>query len=317
MNNLIVNALADNTRRSYSTGEKHFILFLLLFSSYLPLPPLPATHSTLLLFVTYLSTTYPHSTIKNYLYGVRHLHIINGWPNPVETTPRLRLLLRGIKRSSVSTLRHKQPMTLEVLISILNTLNLSKSDHALLWASCCLAFWAFLRCSEFTTSTTRNFDSSSHLTIDSLTFSNDKSATIFLKQSKTDPFRRGVSIFLPCLCPKPWCAPCSIRFYLMIRPRLQNMQNLSSPLFLLQSGSPLDRTTFINKLRYHLRLAKINPDNYTGHSFRVGAATRAQQTGIPDSIIQVLGRWASNCFTIYCKTSTKTISTIIRQMSDL
>eukprot|EP00732_Lithocolla_globosa_P002758 Lithocolla_globosa_v1_NODE_1926_length_2257_cov_11.401453.p2 type:complete len:122 gc:universal NODE_1926_length_2257_cov_11.401453:422-787(+) len=115
MSFLLASGLAINTRRTYSTGEKHFLLFLFLFQSVLPHPLLPANQHTIFLFAVYLSTTYPYSTIKNYLYGVRALHIVNSWPNPVEMTPKLQLLLRGIKRNSSKSSRPKLPITLLIL----------------------------------------------------------------------------------------------------------------------------------------------------------------------------------------------------------
>ena len=33
-----------------------------------------------------------------YLAGVRHMDIVNGWANPLENTPRLSLVLKGVRR---------------------------------------------------------------------------------------------------------------------------------------------------------------------------------------------------------------------------
>ena len=49
-------------------------------------------------------------------------------------------------------------------------------------------------------------------------------------------------------------------------------------------------------------LASMDLAQYTGHSFRIGAATSAAQVGLSDSPIQILGRWRSSAFQHYLRT---------------
>lgn len=115
-----------------------------------------------------------------------------------------------------------------------------------------------------------------------------------IKASKTDPFRKGCHIFIGKAKP-PLCAVQSIVAYLAIRG------NSPGPLFLLQSGQPLTRTLLTTWLRDILTLADI-PGNYSSHSFRIGAATVAARNGVPDHLIQTLGRWSSNAYRSYIRT---------------
>ena len=38
------------------------------------------------------------------------------------------------------------------------------------------------------------------------------------------------------------------------------------------------------------------PGNFSSHSFRIGAVTVAARCGVPDHLIQALGRWSSNAY---------------------
>ncbi len=57
-----------------------------------------------------------------------------------------------------------------------------------------------------------------------------------------------------------------------------------------------------NRLSWHLSLAGVDAARYTGHSFRIGAATTAAANGVNDATIQILGRWKSDCYTRYIRT---------------
>ena len=45
----------------------------------------------------------------------------------------------------------------------------------------------------------------------------------------------------------------------------------------------------------------IQAHQYAGHSFRIGAATMAALAEVPDSTIQMLGRWNSTAFLRYIR----------------
>lgn len=77
--------------------------------------------------------------------------------------------------------------------------------------------------------------------------------------------------------------------------------------FLLQFGSPLTRSLLTSWLRQKLEVAGI-PGNFSSHSFRIGAATVAVRNGIPDHVIQKLGRWTSNANQMYIRTPSETLA---------
>ncbi len=53
---------------------------------------------------------------------------------------------------------------------------------------------------------------------------------------------------------------------------------------------------------------------YSGHSFRIGAATAAAEAGIGDAVIQQLGRWRSAAYKGYVQLKRESLAGISRQM---
>ena len=126
------------------------------------------------------------------------------------------------------------------------------------------------------------------ITVDSST--DPSCIPVTIKASKTDPFRKGCSIYIG-LGKYPLCAVHASLAYLAIRG------DGPGPLFLCQNGQPLSRTLLTNWLRQIMASAGIS-GNFSSHSFRIGAATVAGCNGIPDHLIQELGRWKSMPFSL-------------------
>ena len=153
-----------------------------------------------------------------------------------------------------------------------------------------------MRCGEFCV-TGEGFDPAVHLCIQDANLLPMKLA-LHLKVSKTDPFRNGVYINIfsnASLCPVQ--AMCD---YLIMR---RQWHQDSKALFISSEGIPLTRTFFVNKLHCLLTKAGHSPTNFTGHSFRIGAATTAAASGVEDHLIQTLGRWSSQAYSRYIRTA--------------
>ncbi len=82
--------------------------------------------------------------------------------------------------------------------------------------------------------------------------------------------------------------------YLSHRPTLGTQTNL----FIFENGNPLTRPKLVSHLRQAITL---DPKAFSGHSFRIGAASTAAAVGLNDSTIQQAGRWKSNTFRTYIR----------------
>ena len=170
-------------------------------------------------------------------------------------------------------------------------------DRVMLWAACCLAFVGFLRAGELTVPGDDAFDAATHLTREDLAVDIPGSPTVFrvtLKASKTDPFRRGVALYIgkgaPDLCPVK-----ALVSYLLVRGERAGL------LFIFEDGRFLSRQRFVGEVRGALGKEGIDSSKYCGHSFRIGAATTAAARGMEDALIMTLGRWQSLAYLDYVK----------------
>ena len=141
--------VAPSTRRTYKAGVAAFLSFC----QQRRIAPLPASELTLRYFCTHLSSSLSAQTIKVYLAAIRLLHIENSLQDPTKDKPLLHYLCIGIKRSKCEAPGKRSPVTLDLLRTIkqeLRQADFPDKDKRLYWAAFTLAFYGFLRASEYT-----------------------------------------------------------------------------------------------------------------------------------------------------------------------
>lgn len=263
-----------------------------------------------MLFATELAQSRAVSTIRCYLAAVRHMHIMEGLPNPLEGKLRLDLVMKGIQRRNPRRKDTRLPITPVILRALRRELaKTPEMESRMMWAAICMAFFGFLRTGEFTVSDPAQVPrvlAVSDVSVDS--WENPKLVTLHLRSSKTDQYGEGVNI---CLARNhsDLCPVAAVLSYLAVRPPGPG------PLLRTLDGADLKKATFIENLHRALVGAGINPSRYKGHSFRIGATTTAAAAGIPDSTIQMLGRWSSQAFRSYIRTPAKDLASIATQLS--
>lgn len=115
--------------------------------------------------------------------------------NPLTDCAQLQRVGRGIKRSQgLSTKQSRLPMTKDILLVIFSSLNMSSHNDITFRAACTLAYFGFLRASEFTTPSLAAFNPKLHLSISDIAVDSHTNPTILrvhIKASKTGPFPTG------------------------------------------------------------------------------------------------------------------------------
>ena len=270
------------------------------------LTPLPVCEGQLCSFVAFLADEkLRHRSIKTYMSAVRHMQIRAGLPDPFGATvqmPRLEYVLRGIKQKEAENGANNREC-LPIMPHILGRLwevwatTGHLQDTKLIWAASTLCFFAFLRAGEISTPSTTSYDPATNLCMADIAVDEPLSPSVLhvtIKQSKTDPFRKGVQLSIGRTGTR-LCPVAALLDFVAARGTSQG------PLFTFHDGSFLTRQRFVDLVREALQKAGIDQQKYCGHSFRSGAATTAAKKGLEDCIIKTLGRWESVAYLQYVK----------------
>lgn len=217
--------------------------------------------------------------------------------------PVLQYVLRGVRRAPRPPRQPRLPITPKILRHIKNqwASHGGETDYVMLWAACCVGFFGFMRAGEFTCT---QGGQSPPLTVKDVAVderANPSMVRIHLMHSKTDPFRHGVDIYLG-RTGRDLCPVAALLAFMAVRPAVDG------PLFVFANGTPLTRDRLVEAVRHALQQAGVPAAGYSGHSFRIGAATTAAEAGLEDSMVRMLGRWESSAYQRYIQTPRATLA---------
>ena len=215
-------------------------------------------------------------------------------PDPLMRGLTYHRLIRGINNCHAhQTPVHAAPVTVEHLTTMWRHIRLSCFDDLRDWCAITLAFFGCLRVDEYTNGNLRH----EHVRLI------DGGVELVLVTSKCNllPARVTLASRSDFLCP----TLALVRYRSMLSQYHGLPQGDGAPL-LIARGTPtsyhaLADEEFTARLRRRLAEAVpgIDVSRYSGHSFRRGGATALAKAGVPDSAIQLHGRWKSNAFLRY------------------
>ena len=167
---------------------------------------------------------------------------------------------------------------LRILKRELQQSHYSIAEQRMLWSAFMLAFCSFLHASEY-------------LSLQWLDINYNNRITINLRQSKTDPFRKGHQIHVYPTNTSTF----PVRVFLLNMP-FSNSTTAANPVFIAGRFAPLTQASLNKALR---SLLSRDQSQYTSHIFRIGATTTTAAARIPAWMIKSLGRWTSNASMSY------------------
>ena len=220
-----------------------------------------------------------------------------GTSNPLKNDFHLNCTLQGIRRSLGDTVNKKLPVTPSILLAIYKQLNMTAVHDANVWAACLVLFFGFLRKVSLLPTSAKSFDVAKHACRSDVTLA-PEGAIRTVRCTKTIQFQqRALRVPLPRQHNSVFC-PAQAFYHAL---SFVSSSAATSPAFVTSTnGSPLCAAAFIKTVHCCLlRAGILNVSQYSGHSFRRGAASWGYSIGLPALTIKALGDWKSSSYVGY------------------
>lgn len=279
---LLDQALAPATNRAYSQQVKNYKLFC---KSINESWPQALKNETVELWLTYKKNLGSSiGTIKSHLSALRHYCLRHNITAKL-SSPRITLILKGIQRNSNPSKLEKKLVTQSHLRRLIDTSQLvlgNGPEHFRFSSMITLAFYGFLRPSEFCTSPAGHHIKRNNVKISS----NAKKIKIILTSFKHSVGPKTIKIN------KTNNSTCPVRW---LKKYLKNLKNeKSEPLFKV---SVKEFQSMMSRLKKQAAIKS----HITPHCLRHGGASWASSQGWTETQIKAHGRWKSNAYTCYVR----------------
>jgi integrase len=305
-------AFAQGTRSNIMTQWRTFVMFCTFFKFAI----LPTSLDTICLYAQFLSRSFKTTAaIKNYISGVKLLHLYADQPFPHIGSFGLQLVLKGLARLNPHCPKQAFPITPPILLQFVTHLNLAQPTHATLWCLYLFAFFLMARKSNLVPLHAYSFDISKQLARQHVQ-QTSQGLVVSFHWSKTIQF--GQRILQIPLLPIPSSPLCPVTAYLNMCKMISVPQTY--PLFSLPHNSKICSITYKQlqtSIKQLITLTGRDPNQYSSHSFRRGGATWAFKAKVPADLIQLQGDWHSDAYKQYLHFDMKDKARVANSMIQL
>lgn len=325
---LVCGGLADSTRASYKSGCRTYEHFCNVFK----FRAYDVTEVQMTLFVAFSVKRVRVRTVEQYLKAIKSACVDRGFPAPVwDTMPRLQRALQGARYAEKARKKdgyYRLPITLQMLEDMVRVVQqraewAEKNGEAPIPVASgmqcpiqritmyLVAFYGALRPGELSLRRYACGSTSTELRMKHLhrqQVHNPSTGkplnmwTLFLESSKTDQLGTKSDIVLG-ETGKVLCAVKALD--LLVQTRKLGGHDMTDGETLVFPGKCGTRAVpyeeFLEAIRADLHEAGYDVSKYAGHSFRIGCATMLALQGVPDHVIQAVGRWESDCYKRYIR----------------
>ncbi|TFK55687.1 hypothetical protein OE88DRAFT_1616024, partial [Heliocybe sulcata] len=241
---------------------------------------------------------------RKYLAAIRAWHIAQGWPPPLTPADhdRINWSLHGLQNIEASrrTRPPRPPVTLAMLRSLKDSLNLKDPFDACIWAMASCAFFGLMRFGEVSVTTRAAFDGNHHAKRCDVQFSTNLRdqpyARIWLPSAKTANPGEGQAVLVN--EQDDVCPIYSLRNLAAVVPARAH-----DPLFSWRDSRgdvrPMVKQRALERIN---RIFIANGWGTTfGHSFRIGGASFFLAKGVDPEIVRLAGCWKSLAYQTYIR----------------
>jgi hypothetical protein len=265
-------AYPDSTNTNIVTQWEFYFMFCFCFN----LIPIPTTINIMSLYSQFLSRSFKSvDSIRNYISGVKLLHLFLDKEYPQFDSFHLKLVLKGLSRTKPHCPKQAQPINPKLLCDMFEIFNHKNSYDATFWCLFIHAFFLMFRKSNLVPDSVRSFNGVKQLCRKNFTFDKDSGILLVkIKWSKAIQFGER-ELAIP-LLPIPDSPLCPVQAYLNMISLVGVSQD--SPAFSILKGKktqPVMYRQFQSVLKQTITLLGKHSDDYSTHSFRRGGATWA------------------------------------------
>jgi len=292
-NETLRSAYAEGTKSNLETHWDSYREFCHIYRD----DKLQTTVESLSLYIQFLSNRLKSpGAIKNYVSGVKTMHVINDLSIECFDDFLIRMMMRGVTVRKKHKPKKAKPMTPELLKRIHTTIDMTQANDCTFWALFVTAFYLLARKSNLVPDSVKKFNPGKQLTRGDVEVT-EKALLVTLKWSKTNQVGRE-EVF-PLLKNKKSILCPAAAYKRMIK---EFPAKDASPAFMIKKFGKLQPVTY---RQYQARIKKAmldvgeDPEGYTSHSFRRGGATYAFKCGVSAGMIKRLGDWKSDAYLEY------------------
>ena len=268
------------------------------FCTWLELEPYPCDEWRLVLFATYLSLTVSTAdAIKSYCATIAEQHEMYGY-FPVYRGRLYHKAIQGIRRLLQHETKRAQPVTLEMLLQMVEHVDTHDNKQLATWVCLLFGFFLFMRKSNLVP-VNRQHDHLHQLSRADIKYHRDV-VIVEVKWSKTNQFGNGRLPVPVVRHPDPTICPVAWLLFMIRQIPAHGLHNLFC--YPLPNGEvvPVTYADLTELLRSLLQKIGVNDvHRFSSHSLRRGGCSHAFSKKIPETLIQTLGSWASDAYKKY------------------
>jgi hypothetical protein len=210
----------------------------------------------------------------------------------------------------------RNPILQQHLLKFRERMDMTDSTCKMYWALALLLFFGVSRKGDHLPESRIRFDPATDTTRSDLQARDADMYVVKVKQTKTrkedlnfdgKPLVRDRG--------NPLCPVTALEDYLSVDPLQAADDPTTTPLFRHANGSAVSRADIHTFVKVMTKEIGLKPENYRGHSFRIGGATAALCCEAGDKYtVQVMGMWLGDSVGLYTRPTVAMIKVLLRQM---
>jgi integrase len=243
------------------------------------------------------------ATVGVYLAAVRDFFLKKGAGCVLEGKKRLQRVVRGWKKMKGGNTDTRRAVTVAMLHEASELVDWNNHDAVLAWLNVVWGVLGLFRLGELLPAARSD---SKHVKVQVRDVQWNEGAgemSVFLRSSKTDTFKRGVTIAMQKVWGREKVCPGGVWKRVEALRRGKDRRD-DEAMMRKEDGTMLTKREVVEMMGVWFgeadrRRGIVTQEKLSGHSLRKGGATSLLLRGVSESLVQALGRWKSDAYKSY------------------